>query len=83
MKKSLAVLTIAGFFLAGANCNDDPCEDYIDYICQCHDDDPDFSCEDVKTTLEDADPEVKNQCALDLDELQVEDADNGDECDVL
>jgi hypothetical protein len=82
MRLSIAapLLSVASLLLVAANCNEDPCTDFVDYVCTCHEDDPDFDCEDIQTTLEDADPDVKDQCALDLDDLQAEDADAGEEC---
>ena len=79
----LPLLIVADLFLIGASCNDDPCARYVDYMCDCHADDPDFSCADLQASLQDADPDVKDQCALDLADQQDQDEDDGLECDAL
>jgi hypothetical protein len=61
----------------------EPCDDYVDYMCACHDTDDDLSCADLEQTLSEADPDVQSQCAIDLSEQQDDDDLEGMECDTL
>jgi hypothetical protein len=59
-----------------------PCDEYVDYICTCHESDPDYDCEQVRTVYEDAAPDVQDSCALSYDELKKHDQEEGMECTV-
>lgn len=61
----------------------EPCDDYIDYMCACHETEQDFSCADLEQTLSAADPDVQSQCAIDLNDQQDEDDLDGLECSTL
>ena len=61
---------------------EDPCGDYVDYICDCHADDPDFDCEELRTTYANADAAVQDECAIQLNEQEDADADEGLECGI-
>jgi hypothetical protein len=54
-----------------------PCDEYVDYMCDCH---PELSCESFTTTYDDPDPAVQDECAVLLNEQEQEDADAGLEC---
>lgn len=69
-------------FLVATTCEEQPCDDYVDYMCACHEDDPEFDCEELQLVLSDADPELQDQCAVDLDQQQDEDQQEGVECEV-
>jgi len=80
--KRLGLLVVA-FVAMAADCElEEPCQDYVDYICTCHADDPDFDCQELRTVFSDAGPELQDQCAIDLDEQQDLDDQSGLECDV-
>jgi hypothetical protein len=61
----------------------EPCEDYIDYMCACHEAEADFSCAELEQTLSEAEPDVQSQCAIDLVDQQDEDEVDGLECATL
>ena len=74
---------VAGLLLlVGATCElEDPCLEYVDYMCACHVSEAD--CEELETTYQDADPDLQDQCAIDLADQQAEDDENGVECEVI
>lgn len=74
-------IVAAALFTMGSACQEEPCQDYVDYICDCHDGEEGFDCEELRTTLADADQDVQDQCALDLSDQQQEDEANGVDCD--
>lgn len=64
-------------------CDDEgsnPCDDYVNYMCDCHPDDPDTNCEDLRIQYADAPTSLQDECAISLDDQEAEDADNGHEC---
>ena len=64
--------------MAVVGCDDtDPCDDYVDYICDCH---PDDDCESLSITYDGADAELQDECALALDDQQDDDDSVGHEC---
>jgi hypothetical protein len=56
-----------------------PCDAYVDYMCDCH---PEVSCDDLFTTYAEPDPSVQDECAILLDQQEEEDAAAGLECPV-
>lgn len=80
---AVPLLIGSNLFLVAASCDDDPCARYVDYMCECHQDDPEFDCADLRASLQDADPLLKDQCALDLADQQDEDVEQGLTCDAL
>ena len=58
----------------------DPCNDYVDYYCDCHADDPAYDCETIRLAHENHGVEQYEDCQLALDELKVADAAVGFEC---
>lgn len=80
-RASLMVMAVAGAFAMAADCElDDPCQEYVDYICTCHADDPDFDCEETRTVFSDADPNLQDQCAIELAEQEEIDQEEGLDC---
>lgn len=75
----MRVLLVPLFLVTG--CWYEPCDNYVDYLCVCHEDDPEFDCEALKSTLSNADPETQDECAVLLSEQQDEDEDEGLECE--
>jgi hypothetical protein len=64
MRKALIFATLS---LGLAACGGDPCEEYVDYLCDCLDDE---TCDDTKTTYENADADLKDECSAALDEAE-------------
>lgn len=60
----------------------DYCEEYIDYICDCHADDPDYDCDSLQSIYAESTLEQQNECSLTLDEQQQDDVDDGVECEI-
>jgi len=81
MRGTFAVVAVAVALVAGCS-QEDPCGDYVDYICSCHEEDPDFDCDELRTTYENADPSTQDECAIALDEQEEIDDDAGLECSV-
>lgn len=75
----LAALPVLGFCMA-PSCGTNPCDDYVDYICACHEDDPAFDCETLQTVYADAPPDLQDECAVELDTQQEVDEEAGTEC---
>ena len=76
----LPPLMLAAVFLVPA-CLYDPCDDYVDYICTCHDGDPDFDCDEFRTIYDEAPPDVQDQCLTELNIQMDEDEAANLECD--
>jgi hypothetical protein len=58
------------------------CAEYVDYMCTCHADDPNYNCSELKNLYETVDSATMEQCALDLDDQIYEDTQEGYSCDV-
>ena len=58
----------------------DPCNDYVDYVCDCHADDLDYDCETIRLAHENHDVEQYEDCQLELDRVKVADAASGFVC---
>jgi len=81
MRGTLSMMALAMVMVAGCS-QEDPCADYVDYICECHQEDPDFDCGELRTTYENADPSTQDECAIALDEQEEQDESDGLECSV-
>ncbi len=78
-----SVWMMAALVIGVAACEqEDPCGEYVDYICDCHADDGDFDCDELRSTYENADASVEDECAIALDEQEEADAANGVDCAV-
>jgi len=73
----------AGVLASLIACADDPCAEYVDYMCECHDDDPEVDCAELSATLSTDDPDLLDQCAIDLADQRDLDDEAGESCDVL
>jgi len=60
----------------------DYCGEYVDYMCDCHADDPDYDCATQQSIYQDATLEQQTACALTLDEQLIEDEANGLDCEL-
>ncbi len=58
----------------------DSCDDYVDYVCECHADDPTYDCEALRTAYEDADDSLQDECSIQLADLQDQDDLDGTGC---
>ena len=77
----LGMLAMVGMVYAGLlGCEDQPCDRYVNYICDCHANDPGFDCGEISQALAEADPSAQDQCAIDLADLQDMDDANGVDC---
>ena len=75
----LAAVVVAYGILGGCG-EDQPCDRYVNYICDCHADDPGFDCNEISQALSEAGQDAQDQCAIDLADLQDEDDANGVDC---
>lgn len=73
---------MVGAMVLGACEPEDPCGDYVDYMCDCHADDEEFDCGELRSTYENADAAVEDECAIALDDQEQADADAGLECGI-
>ena len=71
---AIASSLLACFTTAG------PCTDYCDYICDCHPDDGDVTCDDCRTIYTDDDAALQDECETALTDLEAADRDAGIEC---
>lgn len=75
----LAALTLGALALTA--CEIEPCDDYVDYMCSCHDSEEGFDCAELTEIYVDAEPNVQDQCAIDLGDQKQTDEDEGVECE--
>ena len=70
--------------LVGTACIEekDYCSEYVDYMCSCHEDDPDYDCDAQQAIYEEADLEQQIECSVTLDEQLVQDEEDGVDCEV-
>ena len=59
---------------------EDSCSEYVDYMCNCHADDPNYNCSELKNLYQEPDAATQEQCALDLDDQIYEDTQEGYSC---
>ena len=55
----------ASIALFAAACGGNPCEEYVDHLCDCTD--TTEACDDLKTTYEDADADMQAVCRAEMD----------------
>ena len=58
------------------------CEEYVDYICSCHDTNPDYDCNELSNIYSDPTSDQISECALALDEQRELDEESASECDI-
>jgi hypothetical protein len=71
------------FLLVSVGCTEtlvDSCTEYVDYMCSCHEDDPDFDCSELQNIYENAGQDQQDECAISLDDQLALD-DTGIECE--
>ena len=58
------------------------CDEYVDYICSCHDSNPDYNCTDLANIYSDPDSEELLECSSSLDEQRALDEEAQMDCDI-
>ena len=76
----LLLLPILPLAMAPSCTGTEPCDDYVDYMCACHQDDPAYDCEAIQTVYAEAGPDLQDECAIQLDDQQATDSAAGVEC---
>lgn len=80
--KWIGIVVTSAAIAAGTACTtEDPCQDYVDYICDCHDGEAGYDCASLRETYADPDPDVQDQCSLDLAALEDQDQADGIVCE--
>ena len=74
-----AILSIVLFSFLAA-CGGNPCDEYVEYLCECAEE----NCDSLKTTYENADSDTQDECSAQLDEAEeaaqaCSEGDGGDE----
>ena len=49
-----------------AACGGNPCDEYVDYLCECDEE----NCDSLQATYENADADVQDECSAQLDEAE-------------
>ena len=60
-----ALLSIALFSFLAA-CGGNPCDEYVEYLCECDEE----NCDSLKTTYENADADIQDECSAQLDDAE-------------
>lgn len=69
------------WLLAVVACEDEePCDRYVDYMCECHADDPGFDCDELVNAYVGADGSIQDECALELSDQRDLDDQEGLDC---
>ena len=58
------------------------CDEFVDYVCTCHDDNPEYDCNELSNIYSDPDSDQISECAYSLDEQKELDAESDLECEV-
>jgi hypothetical protein len=75
-------LIVSALFLSA--CGDlvsNPCQDYVDYVCECHADDPNIDCETVRAANANAGPDQYVDCEIEHTALLEVAAQMGSTCE--
>jgi len=77
-------MTVAGMaMLLGTACfEEDSCDRYVEYICDCHDGEDGYDCGELQRIYADADPTLQDQCQTDLTAQKDQDEADGVSCAV-
>mgnify|MGYP007063382847 CR=1 FL=1 len=49
-----------------AACGGNPCDDYVEYLCECDEE----NCDSLQTTYENADADIQDECSAQLDDAE-------------
>ena len=56
---------------------EDSCSEYVDYMCNCHADDPNYNCSELKNLYQEPDAATQEQCALMSQCISIRQSTNG------
>ena len=74
MRIAITTLLLAATLSA---CGEDPCQEYVDYMCECHDGDDGLSCSDLQSQYESPSADLQDECVIALDEQEASDQESG------
>lgn len=75
----MRIFAITALLACGVACElTEPCDRYVDYMCDCHV--SANECDQLRAQLSAADPSLQDQCDIDLSNQQAQDADDGVSC---
>ena len=86
MRRILLALALPAAAFAALGCEvENLCDEYVAYMCECHDGDVDLNgdavqCSEYETVYQDADAELQTYCEDALDAQIAYDAEEGFEC---
>lgn len=75
----IAPLWLLGACIGGAA--GEPCDQYCDYICECHTGEAEFDCDQCRTEYASVDAELGDECEATLGDLQAQDVAGGTGCE--
>lgn len=73
-------IAILALVALSACTTEDSCAEYISYMCDCHESDPEVDCDELEATYGGADADLQEQCAIELDDQITADDEDGYEC---
>jgi hypothetical protein len=73
-------MSILFVLLACFGVSSTPCDNYCNYICDCHAGEPEYDCEECFTTYDGADATLQDECETSLIDLQNQDDAEGRVC---
>jgi len=74
------LLVSVGLSIGCGDLSTNPCQEYVDYVCACHADNPDFDCETIRAAHANAGVDLYEDCQTEHDALLQSDADLGEGC---
>ena len=76
------LVAVPALALMGSVCDPSytPCDEYVDYICDCHADDPEYDCEELSIAYQNGDPDLQDECQVALAEQEEQDEQDGFAC---
>ena len=74
-----ALLPLAALSLAACEDTGGPCDDYVAYMCDCHEDDA--GCSELATIYDSPDADLQDECVIALDEQEAADDEAGFTCE--
>ena len=75
-------LLIIPFFIACEDKLSSSCDDYVDYICSCHEENSDYDCADLANMYADPDMTMLLECSNNLDSQRYIDEQAQLECEI-
>jgi hypothetical protein len=75
------IALFAAALLPGCFGSSGPCDDYCQYVCDCHEGEEGYDCDQCFSEYSGADPETQDECETSLDDLKAADDAAGHTCD--